>query len=133
MEGVRYESGSSLLITDVGTSNYGTGFTNADASLVCMTSEVNTQCCRRQDSGNMGEWYFPNGSQVPRNMNSRSGDFSRNGYYMQVRLNRRNDALWPTGTFTCSVPQEGNLGCIHTANITLGMSLLYSSQHTNHP
>lgn len=72
----------------------------------------------------MGEWHFPNGSIVRRNRYNSNGDFSRSGYAQQARLNRRNDVVEPTGTFTCRVLREVEEGCediMHIANITLGL------------
>ena len=57
--GNRYEPGDSILITDVGVhhSNAGPG-----DSLVCVTTDVNTQCCTDQGKGSgsslMGAWSF---------------------------------------------------------------------------
>lgn len=120
-EGIRYESGSSVLITEVGTSMSSASILKPDTSLVCVTSEVNTRCCRKRDGGNIGEWHFPDGSLIPRNQNNPDGDFTRSGYTQQLRLNRRNDALEPSGIFSCMVPQDDGCGAMmHIANITLG-------------
>ena len=35
-------------------------------SLVCVTNDVNTQCCT--DRGGVGEWFLPNGNMVTRNI-----------------------------------------------------------------
>ena len=121
LNGAVYQPGSSILITDVGTAN---SAADADMSLICVTSEVNSQCCRGSDGGNAGEWYFPDGSIVPRARNDPNGDFTRSGFTEQVRLNRRNDAAAPTGVYTCAVPREdGCPGPMHTAHVTLGMQL----------
>ena len=92
---------------------------NSGSSLVCITTNINTNCCRRSDGGNMGEWYFPNGIIVPRQRDSLNGDLTRTGYTHQVRLNRRNNATTPLGTYTCVVP-DMNSAMNHTATITLG-------------
>jgi hypothetical protein len=121
MNGTRYESGSTLTITNVGSSTYSTGYANPDLSLVCMTSEVNTECCRHQDGRSVGEWYFPDGSVVPRRKYDHAEDITRSGYNQQVRLNRINDAIGPIGTYTCKVPSQDGCGNVmHIANITLG-------------
>ena len=121
LNGVRYEPGSTVSITDVGTSEYESGYANADSSLMCVTSHVNTQCCREEDGQNMGEWHYPNGSMVHRNRYNREGDFTRSGYTHEVRLNRRNSVISPSGTYSCRVPGQGNCGSLmHVANITLG-------------
>ena len=121
LNGETYSSGSSILITEVGAFNRETGYFNPDFSLVCVTSEVNSQCCRQRDGGNVGEWYLPDGSLVPRTRDDRDGDFTRSGYTHQVRLNHRNGALSPAGVYTCAVPGEDECGGkMYTATITLG-------------
>ena len=116
-----YLPGDTILITAIGVSG-----TDADPSLVCVTSNVNMNCCRGIDGGNVGEWYFPNGTIVPRNSAAQSADFTRSGFTHQVRLNRRNSAMSPTGIYECRVPdpvatnasEEGVVNLI--AQITVG-------------
>ena len=116
LNGTVYQPGDSILITDVGVvARFGT---DPGSSLVCVTSNVNTQCCRSRDSGNVGEWYFPNGTMVPRNSAAPSAVFTWSGFTHQVRLNRRNSATSPTGTFECRVPDE-DTGELVDASITL--------------
>ena len=109
-----YLPGDTVLITDIGISSRGTS--SAGSSLVCNTSNVNTYCCRAY-GGNVGEWYFPNDTIVPRGI---TGDFTRIGYTHQVHLNRRNNAMTPLGTYTCVVPDINN-AIIYTATITLSL------------
>lgn len=119
--GVRYESGSVILITEVGRSS--SNILHPGSSLVCVTSEVNMHCCRELDGGHIWQWHFPDGSLVPHNQYSHGEDFSSSGYTQQVRLNRRNDALGPSGIFTCVVPREDRCeDLVHTASIKLGQS-----------
>ena len=116
-KGQRFPPGSEILITDVGTANH----RGAGSSVVCVTSNVNTKCCRRRDGGNVGEWHFPNGTMVPRNRRyNRRGDFTRTGFTHQVRLNRRNNAMGPVGAYTCRVPDPEDSTVVHSATITLG-------------
>ena len=105
-------------ITNIG-SGSSDSILDSGSALVCVTSEVNTRCCRRRDGGNVGEWHFPNGTVVPRRRASPDGDFTRTGYTHQVRLNRMNDAMGPVGTYTCTVPDAEN-GKEYSATITLG-------------
>ena len=114
LNGTTYSSGAMVPITGIGGSNG----EDAGSSLVCVTRNVSTNCCRPIDGGNVGEWHFPNGSIVPRNSASLNGDFTRSGFTHQVRLNRRNNALTPYGVYTCVVPDEDDV-VNHTANITL--------------
>ena len=109
-----YLPGDTVLITDIGAEP-----TNPRSFLVCNTTNVNTKCCRGMDGGNVGEWFFPNGSMVPRNRGSPNGNFTRTGWTHQVRLNRRNNAMTPLGTYTCVVPDMNNV-MNHTATVTLG-------------
>ena len=111
-----YLPGDTVLITDIGVF---ASSTDPGTSLVCVTSNVNTQCCRGSDGGNVGEWHFPNGDIVLRNSNAGSADFSRTGFTNQVRLNRRNSgAMTPTGAYECRVP-DGDTGAVVIASITI--------------
>ena len=116
--GNRYEPGDSILITDVGLhvtsgNNIGPG-----DSLVCNTTDVNTQYCT--DVGGVGEWFFPNGSIVLRNIDdpNRNSQIIRTGRANQVRLNFRTRQTSPTGEYTCVVPETGG-SVIQTAGIRL--------------
>ena len=117
--GSRYEPGDSILITDVGLhvtsgDNIGPG-----DSLVCVTTAVNTQCCT--DVGGVGEWFFPNGSMVLRNIDdpNQNSQIVRTGRANQVRLNFRTEQTSPTGEYTCVVPDTGG-----SVNQTAGIRLV---------
>ena len=116
--GNRYEPGDSILITDIrlhitSGSNVGPG-----DSLVCVTTDVNAQCCN--DTGGVGEWFFPDGSMVLRNIDdpNRSSQIIRVGRANQVRLLFRTRQTSPTGEYTCVVPETGG-SVIQTAGIQL--------------
>ena len=118
-----YLPGDAVLVTDIGVFN-AENRTDPGTSLVCVTSNVNTKCCRGRNGpndsgGNVGEWYFPNDAIVPRNSVAQTGDFTRTGFTHQVRLNRRNSATSPTGTYKCRVPDEAT-GELVNASIILG-------------
>ena len=117
-----YPPGSTVSITDIGTQ----GSTNPDqagGTIVCVTTNINTQCCRNSDGGNVGEWYFPDGTIVPRGNNPGDSAFTRTGSTQQVRLNRRFDnAVEPVGEFECRVPDIN--GVEQVASITLAHSKL---------
>ena len=103
-----YLPGDAVLITDIGESS-SLSVSNSGESLVCVTTNVNTQCCRDSDGprgkgGNAGEWYFPNGTIVPRRGGGSIVDFTRSGFTHQVRLNHKRSAMSPTGMFECRVP-----------------------------
>ena len=114
LNGMVYLPGNTVLITTIGDSE-----TDPDSSLVCVTSNVNTECCRGIDGGNVGEWHFPGGAKVPRNSAAPpSTNFTRSGFTRQVRLNRRNSAMSPNGTYECRVPDGDGMNT--AAQITVG-------------
>ena len=124
-----YLPGDTVLITDIGAAEP----TNPLSSLVCYTTNVNSHCCAGRNNPNggpLGNWYFPDGTIVPRLSISPNGDFTRTGYTHEVRLNRRNNAMTPLGTYTCVVPDMNN-AMNHTATITLGkvIATLFCSHH----
>ena len=112
----RYEPGDSILITDVGVHD---GDVGPGYSLVCVTTDVNTQCC--MDVGGVGEWFFPDGSMVIRNIDdpNRNSQIIRTGRANQVRLNFRTHQASPTGEYTCVVPETGGV-----VNQTAGIRLV---------
>ena len=115
MNGSRYEHGDSIQITDVGVHH---GDDGPGDSLVCNTTYVNTLCCK--DTGGAGEWFFPGGSMVPRNIDdpNRNSQIIRTGRANQLRLNFRTRQTSPTGEYTCVLPETGGL-VIQTAGIRL--------------
>ncbi len=117
LSGTVYLPGDSVLITDIGEFTFFIP-EGAASSLVCNTSNVNTQCCRTSDGWNVGEWFFPNGTMVLRNRGNENLNFTRSGFTHQVRLNHRNNALMPTGEYSCRVPDETNQ-TLHMATITM--------------
>ena len=113
--GNRYEPGDSILITDVGLHD---GDAGPGDSLVCVTNDVNTQCCT--DRGGVGEWFLPNGNMVTRNIDdpNRNSLIIRTGRTNQLRLNFRTHQISPTGEYTCVVPEtDGSV--YQTAGIRL--------------
>ncbi len=101
-----FQPGSTVLITDIGAFT-GPTLEGAASSLVCDTSRVSSLCCRGSDNGGSrlpAEWLFPDGTTVPGNSGSTGVGFTRSGFTDQLRLNRWNNVLMPTGNFTCVVP-----------------------------
>ena len=83
-----------MVITDIGEAAAGT------SPLVCTTTF--TPCCSTPPN-RYGEWYYPNGTQVPNS--AAHGDFHRGrGDDGTVRLRRRNNAMSPLGMFYCELP-----------------------------
>ena len=84
---------------------------------MCVTTDVNTRCCT--DAGE-GQWYFPNGSIVLRNIDTSSGtEIIRTGRANQVRLNFRTEQTSLTGEYTCVVPVTNG-----SVNQTAGIQLV---------
>ena len=116
LSGTVYLLGDTILITDIGSFNTD-GSSDPGSSL---TTNVNTHCCRGADNphgGSRGEWYLPDGTKI---LNAPDTNFYRTRYAQQVRLNHRNDAMSPTGVFTCEVPNDGDSTMPFTATITIG-------------
>ncbi len=127
MSGTVYLPGDTIPLTDVGDSYppmSGQNQDNPGPSLVCVTSNVNTMCCRgvnHHGSGAVGNWLYPNGTIVLGNNANPNGDFTRSAHAHQIRLNRkRPDVMSPTGVYTCEVPDGSNTAMTHRATITLG-------------
>ena len=130
LTGTVYLPGDNVLITDIGESNFAV-VSDPLSSLVCVTTNVNTQCCRTSDGGNVGEWFFPNGSMVPRHRTVGTDDaFSRSSYVQQVRLNRLSsvNAVSPTGAYECRVPDSN--GTLQLATIVLGEYIIITKVAT---
>ena len=95
------------------------------STLVCVTTNVNTACCRRSDDphyltngGAIGEWYHPNGTLVPRGNSGKIINFARFGYNHHIRLARIvSNPTPPLGVYTCEVPDP--CGNLFTATISL--------------
>ena len=110
--GQTYPNNSVFLMTDIGEDS---------KALLCVTDHE--QCCR---SYRVGEWYYPNNTAVS---TSGSGfDFYRNRGPQAVRLNRRNNALSPTGRYHCTVPDASGTFQILIAYI-IGELLLSKNLH----
>ena len=85
------------------------------STLVCVTTNVNSACCRKRDNPNnltyggpRGEWYFPNGTRIPR---PSEGPLylTRVGYTNQVRLAKISSSfMLPCGPYRCEVPELSN-------------------------
>ena len=106
-----------VLITDIGT-QAGTDPDQPGGTLVCVTTNINTACCRGSDGGAVGDWFFPNGTQVRRG--NGAAPFFRTGSAQQVRLNRMSNVMAPVGAYECRVPDSN--GVEQVAIITLLLS-----------
>ena len=122
LRGIIYQPGSTVIITDIGT-QAGTDPDQPGGTLVCVTTNINTQCCRGSDGGNGGDWYFPDGSMVPRGTGS--GNFGRTGSTHQIRLNRLSNVMHPVGAYECRVPASNGVEQVAVANIQLSKSYTF--------
>ena len=71
-----------------------------DSALLCYTNS--DECCENGQQASNREWYFPSGTTVGTNVSGVG--FYRNRGPSVVRLNRRNNAMMPTGVFRCEIP-----------------------------
>ena len=83
-----------------------TDIENGTNALYCFTNR--TDCCRDSDESANGEWFFPDRSAVEGNGSVSTLDFSRNKRPSAVVLNRRNNAMGPTGLYCCEVLDARN-------------------------
>ena len=121
LNNVIYYPGDSILISDIGPE--GANRTDAGSSLICVTTNVNPDCCRNIDGGAVGEWFFPNNVIVPRRTDA-TYSFRRRGFTVQVRLTRPTEnPAGPPGVYRCEVPSRVN-GSNISSNITLVSSKL---------
>ena len=85
-----------MLLSDIGEGSSG---------LFCLTDRE--RCCSSNRGGDRrGAWIFPSGSEVVQE--DGGGDIYRDRSYSSVILNRRNNAVEPTGIYTCEIPDAGN-------------------------
>lgn len=86
-----------------------------DNALLCMTSNPN--CCAGPNR--IGEFYFPNGDQVPR-IGPQNG-FYRDRSDQIIRLNRLEGVTTPTGRYQCELPNSA--GVLQNISFTLSRKL----------
>ena len=96
LNGVQYPNNSVINIEAIGRNG---------GALICQTNK--RPCCRAPPN-RAGEWYYPNGTQVPTE-GTRSAIYRDRGDEGQVRLNRKNDTTDPTGLYRCEVPDAQNI------------------------
>ena len=113
-----YLSGQLVNITDIG--EQPTDRADPGSTLVCVTTNVNMDCCRsrdRSDNAGIGHWYYPNGTTVNSGSSGRGQNFTRYLYRHQVRLASQGVPEGPLGVYTCEIP-DGN-GRNIAANINI--------------
>ena len=123
-----------MLITDIGEQLL-VNRTVAGSTLICVTTNINTNCCRINDNptsnpygGAVGDYYYPDNSIVIRGntIGSATNTFSRYGYTQQVRLASVGNPLGPLGSYSCIVP-DGLTGVnvFASINIYAGNSIMF--------
>ena len=123
LRGTIYLPGSTVLITDIGTPG-GTEPDQPGGTLVCVTTNVNTQCCRNSDGGTGGDWFFPEGGTVTRGNNADL--FFRTGSAQQVRLGRMSGVMEPVGRYECRVLDSNGTEQVAAINILLSKYRLHT-------
>ena len=93
LDGTFHSNNSIVLLSDIG---------EGSNALFCLTDRI--QCCTTESGLNQGGWRFPNDTSVI--LNDTNFLFYRIRGYSSVSLNRKNEAMGPTGTFTCRIPNS---------------------------
>ena len=121
-----YLPGSTVNINDIG--DQPTNRSEPGMTLVCVTTHINTACCRKSDNGGigpLGDLIDPNeGSVTPLNMAVNNTLFNVR-YTQQMRLGSRGSPTGPLGEYTCLVPDMNGDNVI--ALITLSSKLIIYS------
>ncbi len=122
LDDVIYNPGSSINIADIGEQP---GDRNlAGSTLVCVTTNVNTQCCRGRDNPNGGAigggWSDPSNTPIPaaNTLDGATNVFARIVFTEQVRLAIVGTPLGPLGVYTCTVPDMNGVNVSATIMIT---------------
>ena len=104
-----YLPGQLVNITDIG--EQPSDRADPGSTLVCVTTNVNLNCCRSSDSidnnAAIGDWYYPNGTMVNSFFSARGQNFTRYLYRHQVRLASQSVPEGPLGEYRCEIP-DGN-------------------------
>ena len=94
LNGKVYLNNSALSMTDIG---------EGENALFCKTDKA--ECCG--SSNRAGEFYYPNGVQVP--IKRFQQTFYRNRGEQHIRLNRREEGDPITGTYRCEIPNADDV------------------------
>ncbi len=122
LNGVIYNPGSSINITDIG--EQPGERSDAGSTLVCVTTNVNTQCCRGSDNpngGGIGGWLDPSNTPIPSpgSLGGATNVFTRYLFTEQVRLAIVGGTpSGPMGVYTCVVPDMNGVDVSATITIT---------------
>ena len=81
-----------MLLSDIG---------EGSNALFCLTNRI--QCCTTETCDVHSSWQFPNSSFIHDDSNL---SFYVNRGYSSLQLNRKSNAVAPTGVFICRLPDE---------------------------
>ena len=112
LNGVAYPSGSTVLRTDIG---------EGAAALQC-TTDSTTCCANAPGETRAGQFYFPDGSQVPIMGVTTSAYYRSRGSRMIGLNHRSNIPTQPTGQFHCEIPDAN--GTTRNLFINIGMLII---------
>ncbi len=135
LDGVIYNPGSSINITDIGEQSGDRS--DAGSTLVCVTTNVNTQCCRGSDNpngGGIGSWLDPNDTPIPSAgaLGGATNVFTRYLHTEQVRLAIVvGTPSGPLGVYTCVVPDMNGVEVSATITIGTRTGKFYASGRVN--
>ncbi len=129
LNGVIYNPGSSINITDI--EEQPSDRSDAGSTLVCVTTNVNTECCRASDNpngGGIGGWLDPNNTLIPapNALATATNVFYRVHFTEQVRLAIVGGTpSGPLGVYTCVVPDMNGVDASAIITITGTVISLY--------
>ena len=111
LNGVSYPNGSTVSRTDIG---------EGATALQC-TTDSTTCCSNTPGETRAGQFFFPDGTQVPLQGDTTSAYYRTRGS-MMIGLNRRsNVATQPTGQFRCEIPDASGT----TVNLFINIGRLH--------
>ena len=123
MNDIMHLPGDSLPISDIGTQP--ADLNHAGSTLVCVTTNVNTGCCRDADnpnnfphSGAVGDWYYHNGTNIPDANNDTERNLATFDFRHQLRLGRTTSGPVTLGEYRCAGPTTIT-GVVSNATITI--------------
>ncbi len=122
LDGVIYNPGSSINIAGIGEQPGDRSL--AGSTLVCVTTNVNTECCRGGDNpngGSIGGWLDPSNTPIPspNTLGGATNVFTRYLHSQQVRLAIVGGTpSGPLGVYTCTVPDMNGVDVSATITIT---------------
>ena len=100
LNGTTYQNNSIVALDDIG---------EDDDALFCITNL--TTCCRGTNGSVLGQWFFPNGTNVPNEFISETSqpkwDFFRDRHQMTILMHRRGGGV--IGIYRCEIPDLTNV------------------------